>query len=320
MKKIILIFFLGFIFSKNLSSQINSINNTDDASALLESYFSPLAEAFGSGLNNGWYNTAKPHKPLGFDITFTLNTVNIPEEMLTFNPSLITGNNFSGNETPTILGSGDGSLITYANTYDFQMPKQGNINKNLIPVPMVNAGIGLIKKTELDIRYLPNYNFSLGFIGKGSVNLWGIGLKHDLMQYIPIVGNTIPLDLSFQFGHTSLNTNFNYEPSAGINQDVDLNVRSTTINLIASKKILIFTGHASVGYNSNQTVFNTNTNGKFNFGDNEFNIPLDLDFNGLNKFRTNLGVKVNLALLAIQINHTFSEYPVTTIGVGIGLR
>ena len=48
---------------------------------LLESYFSPLL-VFGSGLNNGWYNTLKPHKPLGFDITFTLNTVNIPEEML----------------------------------------------------------------------------------------------------------------------------------------------------------------------------------------------------------------------------------------------
>ena len=50
---------------------------------------------------------------------------------------------------------------------------------------MVNAGIGLIKKTELDIRYLPNYNFSLGFIGKGSVNLWGIGLKHDLITIYP---------------------------------------------------------------------------------------------------------------------------------------
>ena len=105
---------------------------------------------------------------------------------------------------------------------------------------MVNAGIGLIKKTELDIRYLPNYNFSLGFIGKGSVNLWGIGLKHDLMQYIPIVGNTIPLDLSFQFGHTSLNTNFNYEPSDGINQDVDLNVSSTTINLIQRLKKYLY--------------------------------------------------------------------------------
>ena len=97
----------------------------------------------------------------------------------------------------------------------------------------------------------------------------------------------------------------NYEPSIGINQNVDLNIRSTTINIIASKKILIFTGHASVGYNSNQTVFNTNTNGKFNFGDNEFNIPLDLDFDGLNKFRTNLGVKVNLIFFNSNKPHLF---------------
>ena len=139
------------------------------------------------------------------------------------------------------------------------------------------------------------------------------------MQYIPIVGNLVPLDLSIQFGHTELNTKFNYKPSSNIKQEVDLNISATTVNIIASKKILMFTGHASIGYNANHTVFNTNTNGKFNFGDSEFNIPVDLDFNRLNKFRTNLGVRVNLALLAIQLNHTFSEYPVTTLGVGIGL-
>ena len=306
--------------SKNLFSQTTYINNINDASSLLEAYFSPLAEGFGAGLNNGWYNTAKPHKPLGFDVTFTLNTVSIPNESINFDPSNIPGNNFSGNETPTILGSGNGSMITYSDSYEFQMPNQGKINKNLIPVPMINAGIGLIKKTELDFRYLPNHNFSLGFAGDGSVHLWGVGLKHDLMQYIPIVGNAVPLDLSIQFGHTELNTKFNYKPSSNIKQEVDLNISATTFNIIASKKILMFTGHASIGYNTNRTVFNTNTIGKFNFGDSEFNIPVDLDFNGINKFRTNLGVRVNLALLAIQLNHTFSDYPVTTFGVGIGLR
>ena len=55
-------------------------------------------------------------------------------------------------------------MITYSDSYEFQMPNQGKINKNLIPVPMINVGIGLIKKTELDFRYLPNYNFSLGFV------------------------------------------------------------------------------------------------------------------------------------------------------------
>ena len=45
---------------------------------LIESYFTPMTESFGAGLNSGWYNTAKPHSFGGFDITFTLNTVIIP--------------------------------------------------------------------------------------------------------------------------------------------------------------------------------------------------------------------------------------------------
>ena len=44
-----------------------------------------MAESFGAGLNNGWYNTAKPHSLGGFDLTFTLNTVIIPNSAETFN-------------------------------------------------------------------------------------------------------------------------------------------------------------------------------------------------------------------------------------------
>ena len=234
--------FLTFLMSKNLFSQTTYINNINDASSLLEYISLHCIEGFGRDLIMDGIILAKTHKPLGFDVTFTLNTVSIPNESINFDPSNIPGNNFSGNETPTILGSGNGSMITYSDSYEFQMPNQGKINKNLIPVPMIN-GIGLIKKTELDFRYLPNHNFSLGFAGDGSVHLWGVGLKHDLMQYIPIFGNAVPLDLSIQFGHTELNTKFNYKPSSNIKQEVDLNISATTFNIIASKKILMFTGH-----------------------------------------------------------------------------
>ena len=66
-----------------------------------------------------------------------LNTVSIPNESIYFDPSNIPGNNFSGNETPTILGSGNGSVITYSDSYEFQIFKSRKINKNLIPVPMI---------------------------------------------------------------------------------------------------------------------------------------------------------------------------------------
>ena len=31
-----------------------------------------------------------------------------------------------------------------------------------------------------------------------NVNLFGIGLKHDLLQWIPVVGDAIPMSLSFK--------------------------------------------------------------------------------------------------------------------------
>ena len=66
---------------------------------VIEAYFTPMAESFGAGLNNGWYNTAKPHSLGGFDITFTLNTVIIPNSAETFNIKKAGGDIFTSNES-----------------------------------------------------------------------------------------------------------------------------------------------------------------------------------------------------------------------------
>jgi hypothetical protein len=325
MKKIILSIFILLFGFQSKAQQI--IISEDDAANFLESYFSPIGESLGAGLNNGWYNTAKPHKLGGFDITLTLNAVSVPNEIQHFDPNTIP--NFSSNETitPTILGSNEGATITYnnpnSNPVEFTMPDQGILKINLIPVPMINAGIGLIKKTELDFRYLPTYNFDMGFVGKGSVGLWGIGAKHDLLQYIPVVGDAIPMSLSIQAGHTRFNTSFSVvDPNSSVNQDVSLDINSTTINLIASKKLLMLTAYAGVGYNSSVTTFSSETS--FNVGTSTspatMNIPLEMKFESQNEMRANIGLRFNLAIIALQANHTFSKYPVTTVGVGLIFR
>jgi hypothetical protein len=321
MKKILLFLFLTLVSLQSKSQVIES----DDATKFLEAYFSPLGQSFGAGLNNGWYNTAKPHKLGGFDLTFTLNAVSIPNDMQHFDPNNI--DNFSSNSTtPTILGAGEGSEITYnnnGNSMTFNMPNQGTLKKSLIPIPILNAGIGLIKKTELDFRYLPTYNFDMGFVGKGSVGLWGIGAKHDILQYIPIVGDAIPMSLSIQAGHTRLNTSFSVvDPNSSVNQDVSLDINATTINLIVSKKLLMITAYASLGYNSSVTKFSSETS--FNVGTSTnpvtMNIPVEMKFESQNEMRANIGLRFNFAIIALQANHTFSKYPVTTIGAGISLR
>ena len=60
-------------------------NDLEQGEKMIKAYFTPMAESFGAGLNNGWYNTAKPHSLGGFDLTFTLNTVIIPNSAKTFN-------------------------------------------------------------------------------------------------------------------------------------------------------------------------------------------------------------------------------------------
>tara|TARA_B100000700_G_C14961388_1_gene816655 strand:- start:157 stop:1146 length:990 start_codon:yes stop_codon:yes gene_type:complete len=329
MKKIILLISISMIFFES-QSQERTVSQ-DNAAKFMEAYFSPIGESFGAGMNNGWYNTAKPHKLLGFDVTLTLNLVSVPNEMQHFNPKDIP--NFDpktddDNISPTILGSGEGATIIYESSspetsFEFTMPNQGILKTNLIPVPMINAGIGLVKQTELDVRYLPKYNFDMGFLGKGSMGLWGLGVKHDLLQWIPVVGNVIPISLSIQAGHTQFNTSFSVkDPNSSLDQKINLNINATTVNLIASKKLLMITAYAGIGYNSSITTFNSNTS--FNIGSGTdyatMNVPLDLNFKTQNAFKTNIGLRFNFAIIALQANHTFSKYPVTTLGIGVGLR
>ena len=197
MKDILTLIF-AFVFLSS-SAQQNNIVNSDDANAFLSAYFSPFTNSIGAGLNSGWYNTAKPHKLAGFDVSLTINMITLSDEQKSFNPNDIANFSSSDNSTPTILGEGMGAEIDYAGSNfssTFTMPEQ-NINLTSIPIPTLNAGIGLVKGTELNIRYIPAYDYDIGFIGEGSIELYGAGVKHDLLQWIPII-NKLPFDLSFQ--------------------------------------------------------------------------------------------------------------------------
>ena len=258
----------------------------------------------------------------------TLNIVTLPKNAIYFNPNNLENFSSSNENTPTILGNGDGNIILYDNPNDnineieFVMPNQINI-KNFVPLPMANLGIGIGKKTEFNIRYLPDIDFDIGNLNSSSINLWGIGVKHDLLQWIPSIGDAIPMSLSLQAAHTNLSSHFGFlHPSNNINQEVELEVNATTLNIVASKKILFVTAHAGLGYNSSNIIFNSNTS--ITLGKEQetitLKVPLDLKFNSENEFRTNIGIRLNLAIITLQFNHTFSKYPVSTIGLGLSIR
>ena len=320
MKKYLFALLAGLIgFSSYSQTQtVESEQDIKQGEKLLEAYFTPMAESFGAGLNNGWYNTAKPHSLGGFDLTFTLNTVIIPNAAESFKIGNEFGGVFTSTETTeasSIFGSSDETPMTYTNStttdVDFNMP--GGFKTPALPLPMIQAGIGLIKNTAIDIRYMPMLNVGKSGDKSIKVNLFGVGLKHDILQWIPVAGDAIPMSLSLQGGYTTLNTKLEI-----YGQEVSLNTKATTINLVASKRLLMFTGYAGVGYNSSTTSFSADTD--FKLKGIKFEEKVQMDFESKNNLRANVGFRFNITLVTIQADYTFSEYPTATLGLGVSLR
>jgi len=316
MKKLLFTLLAGLI---GISSYSQSIRPNDIAQGekLIEAYFTPMARSFGAGLNSGWYNTAKPHSLGGFDLTLTLNTVIIPSSAKTFNIADAGGTTFTStaNNASTIFGSSNETDMKYLVSFpggfgtaqDFKMP--GGLKTPVIPLPMIQAGIGLIKNTAIDIRYMPMLNVGDNI----NVNLFGVGVKHDLLQWIPVLGDAIPMSLSIQGGYTSLNTELEVA-----SQKVNLTTKATTINLVASRKILMVTGYAGIGYNSASTTFDADAN--FDLGGVQFDEKVEIKFESNNNIRANVGLRFNITLVTIQADYTFAEYPTATLGLGVSLR
>ena len=317
----ILSFLLLVCSSIFVSAQNITVSNTSDAKNFLEAYFSPFAESIGAGLNKGWYNTAKPHKLAGFDVSLSLNLITISDEVASFDVNSIENFSSTSSSTPSILGSGKGATINYQNenvSGQFVMPDQ-NIEIKAVPIPTLNVGLGLIKGTEINIRYIPTYEYNIGFVGKGSVELYGAGIKHNILQWLPL-DKFLPFDLSIQCAFSKFNTSFEVE-SQSVRQGVDLDIRASTVNLIFSKKFAMITAYGSVGQNFVSSTLNANTN--FSLGSTStlnFDFPLEINMPKTSEMQASAGVRLQFAIFTLFANQTFSSYPSTSAGIGISFR
>ena len=147
----------SFLFSSVAFSQFSTVDflrsAPADAVKFVQAYVSPWANAFGAGLNGSWYNTAKPHKLGGFDVTTSFNVGIVPGSAGTFDISSI------GLST-TLSGSGTASTVSGPNTDGPQMTYNSGgytlasfktppgTGWKYIPVPMLQVGIGLPLGTE----------------------------------------------------------------------------------------------------------------------------------------------------------------------------
>lgn len=348
----------------------------EDANKLVEGYMAPMANAFGAGMNTGWILNANAHGgflpiPLpGFSLQFRSGLTMIPTDDQTVDLStlgLSSKVSFpNGNTTPTIAGGKDGNATvriteTVSTTVGGQTVSQDVILANLempdgldvpfFPLPMVQAGVGLIFDTDLTVRYFPKTDFG----DYGSVELVGASVKHGLDQWIP-GGGLLPVNITLQAGFTQFKSSANlsllptdysgqqadianYATYAAKNYDgqqVQFETTAWTANLLVGKKLsLVVIGlgaYVGAGIESSTTILKVNGNYPILVPNTSYTLggptlmfedipdPIDLEFTGANSMRLLGGVRFSLGIFDFFGEYTLSKYPTANAGFAISFR
>ncbi len=340
------------LFSSVTFSQFDKLDflksSTADGIKFLEAYMTPWINAFGAGLNGSWYNTAKPHKLGGFDITTALNVGFVPTTAETFDLStlgLSSDISPTTGSAPTIAGPDEnGPLMSYkVSGYElasFRTPP--GVAWRYIPVPTLQIGVGLPLGTEVKVRFIPRLTFDNDLI-HGDIGLWGIGVMHSIMQYVP-GSDLLPFDASVFVGYTKLTGNIpvnlqpptyadynTYTVSSFEDQNLAASVTALNISAIGSVNLAIITFYGGLGYSKTNTILQLEGNypspvlvgTDVEYNDSGVNTSEDFgdinieNFSGL---RANIGFRLKLAVLTIHADYTRAQYNVVSAGLGISFR
>ncbi len=337
MKRILLSFLvlLNISLTSFSQSNINQLikGSVQDANTLVSGYAGPALTIIGYGLNQGWYNTAKPHKILGFDLTATISFIKIPNSDLSYyvdNTKLnvverLTGpsGNPQSGYVPTVFGANQSPTYTFKSaptTTQFSGASGTDLSavpiiRNSLPVPMAQIGLGLPKGFELKVRFVPTINY--GDNSSSNFGLFGIGLMHDVKQYIPGI-KELPFDLSGFVGYTKMTLNAAFDPQINPDQKGVVTSSATTFQGIISKKFAVLTGYAGLGYNIATTKLAIN--GNYDLGNGVYApVPINISAASTGP-RATFGVRLKLAVIALHGEYTLQKYSSLTLGFGLSVR
>ncbi len=298
-----------------------------DMNYLAGEYLNPIGRSLATGLNNGWYTTAKTHKLGRFDLmlhptlmiipdvdrTFTINEARLSELELV-DPS--------NNIAPTAAGEDEaGPELRYTNSgisANFNAPPGSGFR--IFPFLSAQVNVGLVFNTDLSLRYIPQT--SIPVINDVEVGLFGFGLKHDVLQWLP-GDKIIPVDVSVMFSYSQLNFRAPLDGGNGNDQQIVMESRGYTMRALVSKKITFLTVYGGVGYNNGLT--DININGTFEYRDPNTNLVTSIEDPVAITAENNgmigqLGLRLKfLWVVCLSADYTFGAYDAVTLGTGFSI-
>jgi hypothetical protein len=310
----------------------------NDASALMKSYVTPAVNAISNGMTSGWYTTGKAHKTLGFDLGISVSAVFTPTSDNYFTPSLSSSTTFKnltsiGQGAPSVVGpkdvteykstyDPDGSGVLPSQTFTIKGPEGLDLKKNIgfsaLPVPIVQLGIGIVKNTDLKIRFVPEQKSN-----SVTFKMFGIGVMHDIKQHIPGI-KKLPFDLSILAAYNTVSGTASLVSTSGvISNDGNLayKLNSWVAQAIISKKISVLTGYVGVGYGSVSSDIDITGNFIVPAGAASFALkdPLALSLSN-SSAKLTAGLRLKFGPVYLSGDYTLQKYDALTLGFGFAVR
>ncbi|GAF03107.1 DUF6588 family protein [Saccharicrinis fermentans] len=326
MKKIYLLIMIALV-SFNAMAQEDVVDflkaGAHDANVLAKPYLKPFGEMLGKGMNNGWYNSAKPHKLFGFDLTVTASLIQAPSSAATFDIAKYEDNlqefelkNPNNSISPTVSGDMENlPVLTDKATGLSEITMPNGTGMDFLPIPMVTAGVGLPMGFELKGRFIPEIDIE----DAGKVGLWGLGVQKDIKDYIPGVKHIPILNVSALVAYTHFSSEIDIE-DGGPDGKLEISAGGLSTRLIVGANLPVVAFYAGMGYGKSNSDFNLL--GTYNVGDDipvVLKDPIKLGYS-TSSFDANVGMRIRLGVIALHADYTLGEYSAITAGFGLSFR
>ncbi|XWN38610.1 MAG: DUF6588 family protein [Balneola sp.] len=343
-KIILSTFVLGFMAISPAKAQFGDIGaflraGAADAELLTREYIRPLPTGFGTGLNAGFTEGSKPKKVLGFSLQIRPSLAIVPSSDQEFDIAPLALTNIrpadpNNTITPTISGENSTGPEMIIEDDDGNELSRFNMPKGLgipaVPAPIVQASVGLIKSTDVTVRFVPETTID----SFGSFSVLGGAIKHGLNQYIP-GGKLLPVDLSVMVGFNKINLDADLDvrpdptsvPNGETGDFSDQAVRTETntlvVNAYVGKSLPFISVYGGVGYQ--QASLDVSVEGDYpvELPFNRYDVitdPFDFSLDSESSVHLLGGFRLRLGILAFYGEATLANYFTANAGVGISFR
>ena len=305
-----------------------------DSKKMYQRYMNPLMKGVIYSSNSGWYNTAKPHKKLGIDLSLRLSTSFVPSSDQVFSINDLDYITTDAINVPTIIGDSRQENLFVTIPKDGLIPEMKTVIKapkgiksrlplGGVPAPMLQLGIGIPFKTELVLRYSPEYH------RKGiDMTLKGIGVKHDLLQYFGPV-DKIPINISAFASYSKMKIDYDiqsFSSIGGSGQVSQFSINNYNLLILASYDVFIVNFYGAIGLSGGNSSFKMLGDYDLEY-QTQSNVPvtrklkdpIDMNFK-VSDFQTTLGAKFKFLIFSAFIDFTFQDYKTLSAGISINFR